>query len=145
MLTEELTMDDPTRRDRLWTWALHEDNLLDSRMQVFLTVHGLLIAAAGFVVSRDAPPPIFLWSVDLLGTLLAVVWVPVQIQSSRILTRLEKELFGLDPLVKEVFTELRQRRLIRATRNQLLSWFIPAAIVLWWLLFTLAIAKRAFS
>lgn len=138
-------MDDPTRRERLWAWALHEDNLLDSRMQVFLTVHGLLIAAAGFVVSRDAPPAAFLWSVDLLGMLLAVVWVPVQIQSSRILAKLEDELFSADPLVKEIFTDLRRRRLIRATRNQLLSWFIPSAIVLWWLLFTLAIAKGEFS
>jgi len=138
-------MDDPTRRERLWTWALHEDNLLDSRIQVFLTVHGLLIAAAGFVISRDAPPPAFLWSVDLLGVLLAVVWVPVQIQSSRILKRLEEELFKADSLVEEIFTELRRKRLMQATRNQLLSWFIPAAVVLWWLLFTLAIAKGAFS
>lgn len=138
-------MDDPTRRERLWTWAFHEDNLLDSRMQVFLTVHGLLIAAAGFVVSRDAPPPAFLWSVDLLGILLALVWVPVQIQSSRILTKLEEELFSTDPLVNDVFSNLRRRRLIRATRNQLLSWFIPAAVLLWWLLFTVAIAKGEFS
>ncbi|MFP3939736.1 MAG: hypothetical protein ACLF0P_05465 [Thermoanaerobaculia bacterium] len=138
-------MNDPARLDRLWTWALHEDNLLDSRIQVFLTVHGLLIAAAGFAVSRESPPAAFLWSVDILGSLLALAWIVVQVQSSWILGNLEEELFATDPLVTETFTVLRRKKLMKATRNQILSWFIPSAIVLWWLAFTVAIARGSFS
>lgn len=114
-------MDDSTRRDRLWTWAIHEDNLLDSRIQVFLTVHGLLIAASGFVLSRDCPPADFLWAVDILGLILALVWIAVQVQSSRILSQLEKDLFETDPLFRETFEILRRKRLMKVTRNQILT------------------------
>jgi hypothetical protein len=47
------SMNPGKKQTESWNIGLHEDNLFDSRMQVFLTVHAILIMAAGFAVQKD--------------------------------------------------------------------------------------------
>lgn len=52
LLAEDAKSND--ERDRLWTWALHEDDLLGARVSVFLLAQSILIAVTAAVINTFA-------------------------------------------------------------------------------------------
>ena len=133
-------MNPEKKQTESWNMGLHEDNLFDSRMQVFLTVHAILIMAAGFAVQKDQPSMGFLIILALLGVLLGFVWLIIQVQSCLIVARIEKELEGTGgsrSVYDDVFDDLEKSRplLFRFSRNQIMTWFVPPVLIVWWAVF----------
>jgi hypothetical protein len=138
-------MNESERRiESAWRWGVHEDNLFDSRLQVFLTAHAILIMAAGFAVQKEYPSRAFLLLLSGLGGVLGVVWLLVQWQSCRIVERIEEDLLR-DPLFEETFSRLESSRLFRVPRNKLMTWVLPPVVLLWWLAFSLFALAGAFD
>ena len=135
---------DPDRRRDAWKWALHEDNLFDSRLQVFLTAHAILIMAAGFAVQKDTPSTPFLLFLAILGVILGAIWLVVQVQSCRIVERIEA-ILGEDGMFQEVFTDLEKSKLFRYPRNVIMTWILPVLILLWWAAFIAFAVMGAFD
>ena len=136
-------MDSDRRRDA-WKWGIHEDNLFDSRLQVFLTAHAILIMAAGFAVQKEQPSKAFLLFLAVLGLVLGLVWMVIQIQSCRIVERIEAILDG-DAIFNEVFADLEKSKLFRYPRNVIMTWILPTVMLLWWGVFIIFTVFGAFD
>jgi hypothetical protein len=140
-MTPEL---DPDRRRDAWKWALHEDNLFDSRLQVFLTAHAILIMAAGFAVQKDQPSKAFLLFLAALGLVLGLVWMIVQLQSCRIVEQIENNLDD-DEMFVRVFNDLERAWLFRYPRNVIMTWVLPPVMLLWWCVFSVFVMTGDFN
>ena len=135
------------RERQIWDWGIHEDNLFDSRLQVFLTAHAILIMAAGFAVQKEHPSQKFLLLLSVLGLVTSLAWVVVQFQSHLIVQRLEREFEQHTPLFRDVFDELEARhpRLFRWERNRVMTWTLPPLVLIWWGCFLAFVLFNAFE
>ncbi len=61
-------------RELLWNWALHEDQLYDSRMNTFLVVHSLLVLPISTAIAENRDLRDYLPLASTLGTLLGLLW-----------------------------------------------------------------------
>lgn len=80
-----------TSNDKLWQWLFHEDNLVTSRLAVFLTAHGLLLTAMILTMRLDsAQKTTLLFSP--IGLLLGVIWLLESARGARNISILCKAL-----------------------------------------------------
>jgi hypothetical protein len=88
---------------KLWNWAFHEDDLFDARMQGFLTTNTLIIAVAGFVLSKENPSQEFLFFVTGFGFFVSIILLFVQYRIAKTVDKLSNLLHEKEPVFREVF------------------------------------------
>lgn len=122
----------------IWNWALHEDNLSDSRLMVFLAANSLLMAGATVLIAMDKPPQILVFAVTILGFILSLLWTHIQIQSSILVSEIERKLDAKAKIHKTIFDKLEKKHpfLFKYSRNHLMAWIIPPAFILCWIIFS---------
>src|SRR5829696_1976322 len=129
-------------RERLWSWAFHEDNLFDSRMQVFLLAHTLLVTAVGFSIGDRDPPRFFHMVVASIGILLGIVWLVFQHRARRIVKALTSRLTQTDDLFREVFRVLDSGIWRFWSQTRVLAAIIPGIATIAWVVFALYIGSQ---
>lgn len=121
--------------DRLWELALHEDSQFDSRLQVFLTAHALMLTAAGFVLSKATPSKVFLSAVALFGLIMGTVWFLVQTRIAGTIQRLEQLLDTHDPAFKIIYPPRPNHKGIKwLGQATIISNVLPVTVTIGWLL-----------
>lgn len=63
------------RVDRLWEWALHEDNLFISRANFFLVAESMLFAAFATLIASPSVKTLFILVFGVIGLVSSVVWI----------------------------------------------------------------------
>jgi hypothetical protein len=115
--------------DKIWRWAFHEDNLLNSRIQGFLTTNTLLLAVAGFLFKDISSSKYPLTIIIILGFVLSLILFLVQYKIVNISNALGQLLYEKDPLFKEVVS---QRNFTKFIWPKLA---IPVIIIFLWIVF----------
>jgi hypothetical protein len=90
---------------KLWNWAFHEDDLFDARMQGFLTTNTLIIAVAGFVLTKQNPSQEFLFFVTGFGFFVSLILFFVQYRIARTVGKISSLLHEKEPVFREVFPQ----------------------------------------
>ncbi len=122
--------------DRTWVrdYKNHQENILYSRINIFIVVSAILIA--GFVGVLEVSTPDLRYHVAWLGLGVAGLWIVVILRQWRVTRHLRDLLKVSDPLYRKMKNHRAEKdsRLTKLLSGQaMLFIFLPAIFALFWI------------
>jgi hypothetical protein len=152
-LPSTANLDSVQERDRLWAWGLHEDNLLSTRVSVFLLAQSILIAVTAAVINTFAGfrssqhllrAEVFGLAIalNLAGIALTLIFWYILGLNYRGVKILAARLRSLDEMYEQLDTKRREDRadywpyrvIFHRGANDIINNFLPFVILLIWCL-----------
>jgi len=129
--------------DRIFQRTLHEDRLLNDRLNSFLIFESVLVAAGGaLLATRDQPPSWAFVVLALFGISITWLWHRTQHRQLVLVRALVTELESFADEVKRV--EMRARGKVETgmrTGSVLAYWLPWIALLLWVVVLAVAVSK----
>jgi hypothetical protein len=125
--------------NRLWTHAIHEDDVFNHRLNFFLVFESVLLGVVGVLFgvlyNKSLPTKPLLASIIVLGLLLTFFWGYLQARQQDDYKVVAARLREADPEYREYRTTIAQleQRKWPIPAMSLLTYGVPFVVVLMWI------------
>jgi hypothetical protein len=126
---------------RLWQHGIHEENILNSRLNFFLVLESILLGVVAMLFGQNPPATnqnFILRAFLFLGLALTIVWAYIAARQKYVFDSLRKRVRETLPEYAETI-KIREQVRWPFSNLSLLSYVVPAIFILIWIALQFAV------